>query len=64
MRIIFKDRRWVVHILFVGRVNFRFLAHFPVEHLAHPVVFSLVLFQCKFAAFGYYVIDGFISVTA
>ena len=45
-------------------VKFKFLAHFPVDHLAHPVMSSLVLLLCQFAAFAYYVIDGFISVTA
>ena len=39
-------------------VKFKFLAHFPVDHLAHPVVSSLVLLRCQFAAFAYYVIDG------
>ena len=36
----------VVHIPFVRRVNFKHLAKFPVDHLAHPVVFSLILFLC------------------
>ena len=41
------SRRWlVVHIPFVGMVKFKFLAHFPVDHLAHPVVSSLVLLLC------------------
>ena len=48
---------------FVGMVKFRCLAHFPVDHLAHLVVSSLVLLLCQFAVFAYYVIDGFISVT-
>ena len=52
-----------MHIPFVGMVKFQFLAHFPVDHLAHPVVSSLVLLLCQFAAFAYYVIDGFISDT-
>ena len=58
------SRCWVVHIPFVGMVKFKLLAHFPVDHLAHPVVSSLVLLLCQFAAFAYYVNDGFISVTA
>ena len=45
-------------------VKFKLLAYFPVDHLAHPVMSSLVLLLCQFAAFTYYVIDGFISVTA
>ena len=39
-----------MHIPFVGMVKFKFLAHFPVDHLAHPVVSSLVLLLCQFAA--------------
>ncbi len=35
-----------------------------MDHLSDPVVFRLVLLLCQFAAFAYYVIDGFISVTA
>ena len=57
MCVIFKDRCWVVQIPFVDIVKFKFLA---LDHLAHPVVFSLVLLLCQFAAFAYYVIDGFI----
>ena len=38
MRVIFKDRCWVVHIPFVCMVKFKFLAHFLVDHLAHIVV--------------------------
>ena len=53
-----------MHIAFVGMVKFKFLAHFPVDHLARQVVSSLVLLLCKFAASTYYVIGGFISVTA
>ena len=44
-------------------VKFELFADFPVDHVAHPVVSSLVLFLRKFAAFAYYVIDRFISVT-
>ena len=33
-----------VHTPLVGMVKSKFLAHFPVDHLAHPVVSSLVLF--------------------
>ena len=32
----------VVHIPFVGMVKFKILAHLPVDHLAHPVVSSLI----------------------
>ena len=41
--VIFLDRCWIVHILFVGMVKFKFLGHFPVDHFAHPVVSSPVL---------------------
>ena len=46
MRVIYQDRGWVVHIAFVGMVKFKFLAHFPVDHLAQPVMSSLVFFLC------------------
>ena len=59
---IFLDRCWVVHIPFVRKVKLKFLAHFPVDHLAHPIVSSLVLLLCQFAAFVYYVSDRFVSV--
>ena len=39
-------RCWVVYIPFVITVKFNFLAHFPVDHLAHPVVCSLILLLC------------------
>ena len=38
-----RNRYWVVHIPFVRMVKFKFLAHFPVDHLAHPVVSHLIL---------------------
>ena len=43
MPVIFQDRWWVVHLPFVSMVEFIFLAHFPVDHLAHPVVLLLLL---------------------
>ena len=39
----------VVRIPFVDMVKFKFLAHFPVDHLAHLVMSSLVLLLCQFA---------------
>ena len=39
-----------MHIPFVGVVKFKFLAHFPVDHLADPVVSRLILLLCEFAA--------------
>ena len=53
----------MILVQFVGLVKFKFLAHFPVDHLAHLVVSGLVLLLSQFAAFPY-VVDGFISVTA
>ena len=41
MCIIFSDRCWVGHIPFVHMVKSKFLAHFPVDHLAHPIMSSL-----------------------
>ena len=62
--VIFYEKCWVLHIPFAGMVKYKFLEHFPLDHLAHPIVSSLVILLCQFAAFAYYVIDGFISVTA
>ena len=44
MHLILQDRFWVVHIPFVRIVKFEFLAHLPVDYLAHPVVSSLIHF--------------------
>ena len=44
------SRFWVVHIPIVGMVKFKFLAHFPMNHLAQPVVSSFILLLCQFAA--------------
>ena len=60
MRVIF----WVVHIPFVCMVELKFPAHFPVDHLANPIVSRLILLLREFAAIAYYVIDRFVSVTA
>ena len=42
--LVLHDRCWVVHIPFVRMVKFKLLAQFPVDHLAQPVVYSLILF--------------------
>ena len=34
-----------------------FLSKFPVDHLFHPVISSLLFFLSWFAAFAYYVVD-------
>ena len=44
--LIFSDRFWAVHILFVRMVKLQILVLFSVEHLSHPVVPSLILFLC------------------
>ena len=41
--VIFSDRCCVVHIPCVGMVKFKFLAHFPVDHLAHPVIIIIII---------------------
>ena len=43
---------------FVRLVKFRLLAQFPVDHLPHPVVSSLILIS----AFTYYGINFFVSI--
>ena len=42
MCVIFLDRCWIVHIPFVSMDKFKLLAHFPVDHLADPVMSSLI----------------------
>ena len=54
----------VLSCTFVCMVKFKFLAHLPVDHLAHPVASILIFLLFQFAAFAFYAIDGFISVTA
>ena len=46
VRLIGRDRFWVVHITFVRMIKYKFLAQFPVNPIAHPVVFSLILILC------------------
>ena len=44
VRLIFLDGFWIVRIVFVRMVKFKFLAQFPVDHLPQPVVSCLKLF--------------------
>ena len=60
--LIFQSVFWVVHIPFIHMDKFQFLAQFPMDHLAHPVVSSLILFLYLFAAFAY-VINRLVSIT-
>ena len=55
------DARLCNYHLFVWS-NFKFLAHLLVDHLAYPVVSSLILLLCKFAAFAYVIEDFFLSL--
>ena len=41
-----QDEFRVVHMAFVRMINFKFVAQFPVDHLAHLVVSSLIFFLC------------------
>ena len=43
MRVIFYDRRRVVHIPFVCMVELKFPVHFPVDHLADRVVIIIII---------------------
>ena len=54
VRLIFYDRFSVVHILFVCVVKFKLLAQFPMDHLPHPVVSSLIVFLCCYHFFYCY----------
>ena len=42
----FLGQCWVVHKPFVRMVKFKFLSHVLVDHLADPVVSSLILHLC------------------
>ena len=44
--LILTGRLLVVHIALVRRVKLQFLARFPVDPLAHPVMPSLIHFRC------------------
>ena len=44
VRFVFQGGFWLVRIPFVRMVKFKFLAQFPVHHLVHPVVSTLILF--------------------
>ena len=46
VRPILLDRFWVVHIPFVRMVKRQLIAQLPVDHLALPVVPSLIFFLC------------------
>ena len=39
--VIFQDKCWVVHTSFDSMVKFKFLAHFPVDHLVASYLFFL-----------------------
>ena len=43
IRLILQDGFWFAHIPYGCVVKFQFLAQFPVDHLPHPVVSSLIL---------------------
>ena len=38
---------------FVGMAKFKFLAHFPVDHIAHPVVSRLVFYYYYYYYYYY-----------
>ena len=54
VRLILQDRFRVVHITFVHMVKLQFLAKFANDHLAHPIVCSLILFLYCFHYYYYY----------
>ena len=54
--IILPDRFWFVHVPFGSKATLQFLAKFPVDHLPHSVLWSLILYVYKFGAFAFYMI--------
>ena len=63
LRLILQDGFWFVYIPFGSMVKFLFIAQFPVNHLLHPVVSSLILPLRYFATFADYAIGRFVSIT-
>ena len=57
MRLILKDRCWVVHLPFPRMVKFKLLEQLPVYHLANPIVR-----RCELGEFAHYVIDVFVFI--
>ena len=51
-----------VHVPFVSMIKFQFLAQFPVDHLSHSVVSSLIFPLGWFATFSNYVTCAFVSI--
>ena len=60
-RFIFLNRFWSVYIPLILIV--KSLAQFPVDHLSHPVMSTLIFRLWQFVAFAYYVINCLISVS-
>ena len=60
LRLIFLDGFWVVHRLPVHMVEFKFLAQFPVDHLAHPVMY----YYCCCCCYSWRVFDTGVWVTS
>ena len=46
LRVPFSMTCWLEHIPFVRIVKFKFLAHLPVDHLAHPIVSCFRILLC------------------
>ena len=63
VRLILQGRFWVVHIPFLRRIELQFVAQIPLDYLAYTVMSNLIVFLFNFAAFDYYVIDRFVSIT-
>ena len=61
VRFLFQDGLRFMHIPFVCMIEFKLLTQFFVDHIAHPVVSSLILSLLKCTAFVYY--DPFIFIT-
>ena len=64
VRLIFQNGFRVLHIPLVRMVKFKLLAQFSLDHLAHPLMSSLIISLCKFTAVAYYVIDRFVFIAA
>ena len=47
---------FMFHSFFNSLARLEFLAHFPVDHLADPVMSRFLLLPCQFATFAYFII--------
>ena len=63
MVFILQDGFCFVCVPFSYIIKFQFLAQFPVDHISLSVVSGLIFLLCYLAAFVYYAINDFVTIT-